>query len=373
MRQFSLIFLGWSVILAELVLLTDFCQAQTSKPEAELSVKKIFDDGRYNCFTDLVRFNGAYYCTFRSAISHGDPSSGVIGKIAVIQSTDLNQWNEVARFEIAGVDLRDPKLTVSPEEIRVYAVAGAISDAGILQYHAATWRSTDGTTWSHPKAICPGYIFWRPKWQAGKFYVPAYLRRPGYCSVDLLESENGEDWRLHSTPIPPVERQGETLWANECDLLFLPNGESLLFARRNQGNGEPNPKFAELGGFRQGYVGLSLTRSMSTWATLNEELYFHAPATLAHRDKIYLAGRDMVKLPNGATETCRIWEFDKTKGFTEIAHFETRGDCSYPGIVAISNDELAVSYYSCHEGMTAYFDKPGKSDVYLARIKLRKP
>ena len=179
--------------------------------------------------------------------------------------------------------------------------------------------------------------------------------------------------RLHSTPIPPVERHAETLWANECDLLFLPNGGSLLFARRNQGNGEPNPQFAELGGFRQGYVGFSSTPSMSTWATVNEELYFHAPAALAHRGKIYLAGRDMVKLPNGATETCRLWEFDQSKGFTEIAQFETRGDCSYPGIVAISDLELAVSYYSCHEGMTAYFDKLGKSDIYLARVKLRNP
>ena len=372
MRQWSLTLLVYFVVLTNFGLLTDICQAQGG-PHAEISITKIFDDGRYNCFTDLVRFNGAYYCTFRSAISHGDPSSGVVGKILVIRSIDLNQWNEVGRFEIAGVDLRDPKLTVSPEEIRVYAVAGAISEAGILQYHAATWRSTDGTTWSKPKAICPGYIFWRPKWHAGKFYVSAYLRRPGYCSVDLLESENGEDWRLHSTPIPPVERQGETLWANECDLLFLPDGGSLLFARRNQGNGEPNPKFVELGGFRQGYVGYTSTPSMSTWATLNEDLYFHAPATLAHRGKIYLSGRDMVKLPNGATETCSLWEFDRSKGFTEIAQFETRGDCSYPGIVAVSDDELAVSYYSCHEGMTAYFDKPGKSDVYLARVKLRNP
>lgn len=358
------------LLLAYLVLLTNFCPAQVNSAKAEIRTTKIFDDGLYNCFTDLVQFNNVYYCTFRSAISHGDPDSGVTGKIVVIRSKDLTDWEEVSRFEVAGVDLRDPKLCVAPDEIRVYAVAGAKSEAGILQYHATTWRSSDGTTWSIPKAICPGYIFWRPKWQSGRFYVPAYLRRPGYCSVDLLVSENGEDWRVHSTPIPPVEHHNETLWANECDLLFLPNGESLLFARRNQGGGQPNPEFAELGGFRPGYVGQSSTPLMSTWETLNERLYFHAPATLLHRGKIYLAGRDMVKLPNGATETCRLWEFDRSAGFTEIATFETRGDCSYPGIVSVSDNELAVSYYSCHEGMTAYFDKPGKSDVYLARVKL---
>jgi hypothetical protein len=338
----------------------------------EVPLRKIFDDGRYNSFTDLARFKGAYYCTFRSAISHGDPSSGVVGDVAVIRSEDLITWEEVARFTQPGVDLRDPKLTPSPHGLRVYAVAGEISEAGILQYRTASWSSTDGRNWSGPAEMAPGYIFWRPKWHAGKFYVPAYLRRPGYCSVDLLVSEDGDHWRLHSTPLPPADVEGESLWANECDLLFLPEGKSLLFSRRNQGGGTPNPNNENLGGFRRGYVGLSETPTLSSWKSVNEDLYFHAPAALEHRGKIYLAARDMVRLPNGATETCRLWELDLNKGFTELAHFKTHGDCSYPGIVAIDDTELAVSYYSCHEGTTAYFDKPGKSDIYLARIPLSK-
>jgi hypothetical protein len=345
--------------------------AEPNDTVPEFTTSKIFDDGSYNCFTDLTQFNNVWYCTFRSAISHGDPSSGVIGSIVVIRSVDLIKWHEIARFHLDRVDLRDPKLTVAPNEIRVYAVAGEISDAGILQYCATRWRSADGLTWSEPKQMCPGYIFWRPRWHEGKFYVPAYLRRPDYCGVDLLVSENGDDWRLHSTPVPPTTVEAETLWANECDLLFLPEGRSLLFSRRNQGIGEPNSINKALGGFRRGYVGLSDSGSMSAWKSINEDLYFHAPATLFHRGKIYLAGRDMVRLKDGATETCRLWTFDLKAGFSELAHFKTHGDCSYPGIVAVNDHELAVSYYSCHEGMTAYFDKPGKSDIYLARVPIR--
>jgi len=346
--------------------------AEPKLAPSEVSLRKIFDDGSYNCFTDLTRFNGSYYCTFRSAISHGDPSSGVVGNIVVIRSEDLTTWQEVARFTLPGVDLRDPKLTPSPLGLRVYAVAGEMSEAGILQYRTAAWSSTDGRQWSGPRQMTPGYIFWRPKWNAGKYYVAAYLRRPGYCSVDLLVSVDGEDWRLDSTPLPPKEVEGESLWANECDLLFLPEGKSLLFSRRNQGGGEPNPKNEDLGGFRRGYVGLSESPALTSWKSVNEDLYFHAPAALAHRGKIYLAGRDMVKLPNGATETCRLWELDLNGGFTELVQFKTHGDCSYPGIVAIDDNELAVSYYSCHEGTTAYFEKPGKSDIYLARVRLSK-
>ncbi len=248
--------------------------------------------------------------TARSAAPslHGDPSSGVVGDIAVIRSEDLVTWEEVARFTRPGVDLRDPKLTPSPLGLRVYAVAGEISEAGILQYRTASWSSSDGRNWSGPREMAPGYIFWRPKWHAGKFYVPAYLRRPGYCSVDLLVSEDGDHWRLHSTPLPPTDVEGESLWANECDLLFLPEGKSLLFSRRNQGGGTTNPNNENLGGFRRGYVGLSETPTLSSG---NRSMKISTSTPLPHWSiggKIYLAGRDMVRLPNGATETCRLWE-----------------------------------------------------------------
>ncbi len=344
--------------------------ARSAEPTARVSLAKIFDDGRYNCFTDLTVFQDAYYCTFRSAISHGDPSSGVVGEIVVIRSDDLRDWQTVARFRVPDVDLRDPKLTAASDRLRLYCVAGQNSDADILQYWTVGWSTIDGREWSAAKSMTPGYIFWRPKWHDGKFYVPAYLRRPGYCSVDLLVSEDGDDWKLHSTPIPPAEVDGEILWANECDLLFLPHGQSLLFARRNQGGGPTHPKNEGLGGFRRGYVGLAETPAMASWKSINEDLYFHAPAALWHRGTIYLAGRDMIKLPNGATETCRLWSFDPQQGFEEVAHFLTKGDCSYPGFVAVGENELAVSYYSCHEGTTAYFAEPGKADIFLARVSL---
>lgn len=336
----------------------------------ETAIQKIFDDGRYNCFTDLTRFQGAWYCVFRSAISHGDPDSGVLGELTVIRSDNLTSWREVTRLRIPDVDLRDPKLLVLPDELRVYAVEGRKNSAGMLQYRAAAFSTVDGQKWSEPHTMCPGYIFWRPQFHNGQFYVAAYLRRPGYCSVDILTSSDGYDWSLLTTAIPPEVVDGETLWANETDLLFLPDNRALLFARRNFGGGTVNPAYKLLGGFRSGLVTASDSRRMDVWKPVNQQLFFHAPAAILHRGKIYLAGRDKVELPDGCTETCRLWSFNEEKGFTELAHFTTRGDCSYPGIVAVGDSELAVSYYSCHEGETAYFDKPGKCDIYLARIQL---
>ncbi len=335
----------------------------------ETSLTKIHDDGAYNAFTDLVKYKGKYYCTFRSAISHGGASHKVLGAIVVIRSTDNKTWEEVARFIAEGADLRDPKLLATPEEIRVYAVDCRLRPGGAIQYANCAWSSTDGSLWSKPRRMAPGYIFWRPKMHQGKFYVPAYLRRPGYCCVDLLVSDDGYDWHVQSTPIPPAQVDDETLWANETEILFLDNGTALLFARRNH-TGTPNPKLAKFGGFRTGIVLEASADDLTQWNVLDESLYFHCPAAVQHQGRIFLTGRDKISLDDDRiTETGRLWEFIPGQGFKELVHFKTHGDCSYQGIIAEGN-KLLVSYYSTHEGATAYYDKPGKSDIYLSQVKL---
>lgn len=335
----------------------------------EISLTKIFDDGKYNSFTDLCKFKGHYYCTFRSAISHGGASHQVMGEIVVIRSADKTHWSEVARFRQENVDLRDPKLLATPDSIRVYAVDCRFRPGGKIEYANRCWSSQEGSQWKASQVMAPGYIFWRPKFYKGKFYVPAYARRPGYCCVDLLVSDDGEHWHVQSTPVPPAQVEEETLWANETELLFLENGTALLFARRNY-SGKPNPELKKFGGFRSGVVLQADARTLTNWKKIDEGTMFHCPAALEHQGRIFLAGRDKYPLPNGRfTETARLWEFIPGKGFTELVHFKTRGDCSYPGIVAEGN-ELLVTYFSTHEGKTAYFELPGKADVYLSRITL---
>lgn len=360
--------IGLCCVLTQIIATT--AVGEPGAPEAmEVSLTKIHDDGTYNSFTDLTKFNGFYYCTFRSAISHGDPSHGVLGKIVVIRSADTATWEEVARLSIPEVDLRDPKLLATPDGLRVYAVEGRLRPGGTVQYANCAWTSSDGVAWSDARPMAPGYIFWRPKLHAGKFYVPAYVRRPGYCAVDLLVSDDGYEWYVQSTPLPPATVEGENYWSNECEILFLDDGSALLFSRRNNA-GTPNPERERFGGFRPGIVLRADAASLTQWEVLDESLWFHCPAAIQHEGRIYLAGRDKLEREDGGvTETGRLWEFVPGKGFTELVHFKTHGDSSYMGIVA-EGDELLVSYYSTHEGATAYFDKPGKSDIYLSRVKV---
>src|SRR5262249_23559349 len=84
-----------------------------------VSVAKIWDRAPHNAFTDLIRWHGRWYCTFREADGH----VGGDGKLRVLTSADGAVWEAVALVAEEGIDLRDPKLSVTPDD-RLMLVAG---------------------------------------------------------------------------------------------------------------------------------------------------------------------------------------------------------------------------------------------------------
>jgi hypothetical protein len=91
-----------------------------------LSVAKIWDQGAHNPFTDLLRFDDRWWCTFREAEEHG-PS---IGTVRVITSEDGADWQSVAVLEEQEVDLRDPKLSVTPDGRLMLVMGGCVYGSG---------------------------------------------------------------------------------------------------------------------------------------------------------------------------------------------------------------------------------------------------
>src|SRR6266496_6534736 len=77
-----------------------------------ISVKKIWSESKHNAFTDLIRFQNKWFCTFREAESH---LSGH-GKIRVLSSVEGEQWDSLSLLAEPGVDLRDPKLSITPDD-----------------------------------------------------------------------------------------------------------------------------------------------------------------------------------------------------------------------------------------------------------------
>src|SRR3954471_1308830 len=110
----------WLVFTAAFLVPTS---ARSAAPAPVLvSVEKIWDRGAHNAFTDLVRWQGKWYCTFREADGH----VGGDGKLRVLESADGNAWEPVALIAEEGIDLRDPKLSVTPKDQLMISAGGSV-------------------------------------------------------------------------------------------------------------------------------------------------------------------------------------------------------------------------------------------------------
>src|SRR3954465_5384776 len=127
-----------SVSFVPFILAAVFCGWTTparaaSLPETNgwrvLSVSKIWDQGKHNAFTDLIRFKGAWFCAFRESDAH----VGGDGKIRILTSVDGAKWSSAAALQEQGVDLRDPKLSITPDKRLMLVMGGSIYEGKTLR------------------------------------------------------------------------------------------------------------------------------------------------------------------------------------------------------------------------------------------------
>ncbi len=136
-----------------------------------VSVQKIWDQAKYNSFTDLARFGNRWYCTFRESDAH---EHGENGKVRVIVSGEGREWRSAGLFAVDGRDLRDPKLSVTPDG-RLMVITGAClyEDRKMKTRDSRVAFSNDGKKWTplatmqfkatdkHPT---DGHWMWRVSW-----------------------------------------------------------------------------------------------------------------------------------------------------------------------------------------------------------------
>ena len=303
---------------------------QTSRPEL-LEVRKIWDTGGHNAFTDLVHYRGRWFCVFREGKSHVSPD----GAIRVITSKDGAQWTSAALITSADADLRDPKLTVSPDRRLMLSAAAARHQPAGTAFHTQVWTSANGSAWSQPREIGEAdFWLWRITWFRKMAYAVGYSTA-GRPSIRLYQSRDG----VRFDPlVAKLYDQGEP---NETSLLFAKDNSALCLLRRDAAN-------AMLGASQPPYRDW-------TWKDLGKKLGGPHMLRLAD-DRIVAAGR----LHDGKTRTGLCWLDPEAGTLTEFLALPSSGDTSYPGLVFV-NGVLWVSYYSSHEG---------KTSVYLAKVRL---
>jgi hypothetical protein len=296
-----------------------------------LEVRKIWDAGGHNAFTDLVHFQGRWFCVFREGKSHVSPD----GAIRIIASKDGAQWASSALITSAEADLRDPKLTVSPDGRLMLSAAAARHQGAAAAFHTQVWTSADGAVWSPPKEIGEDdFWLWRITWFRKMAFAVGYSTA-GQPSIRLYQSPDG----VRFDPlVANLYDHGEP---NETSLLFAKDSSALCLLRRDAGN-------ALLGASRPPYRNW-------TWKDLGKKLGGPHMLRLPD-DRIVAAGR----LHDGKVRTGLCWLDPKAGTLTEFLALPSGGDTSYPGLV-YADGLLWVSYYSSHEG---------KTSIYLAKVKL---
>ncbi len=145
--------------------------AQENTKPILIESKKIWDKAPHNAFTDLLRHNDQWYCVFREGKAHVSPH----GSLRVLTSKDGKQWKSIALITHPKYDLRDAKITVTPDNRLMLNGAGMIADAEI-RYYSMSWFSSDGGhTWDEGHEIGdPGFWLWRAHWHQNNVYTMGY-------------------------------------------------------------------------------------------------------------------------------------------------------------------------------------------------------
>lgn len=312
---------------------------ERSEPETKpilVDCRRIWDKARHNAFTDLLRHRNRWYCVFREGSAHVSPD----GALRVIVSEDGQEWKSLALISSPRFDLRDAKLTKTPDGRLMLNGAGMIADAEVRYYSMVWFSDDDGLTWSEGKQIGdPGFWLWRTQWHDGKAYSMGYstLRDRSQRTLRLYRSEDGAEFETL------VKQLSAPAGCGEDTILFLEDQSALCLLRHETGN-----RMAQLGTSRPPYTDWS-------WRDLN--LRIGGPNMIRLPDGRILAA---TRLYSGRTRTSLSWLDPANGKLTEVLELPSGGDTSYPGLV-LHDGLLWVSYYSSHEE---------KTSIYLARVRI---
>lgn len=299
----------------------------TAEPRL-VSVTKIWDQAPHCAFTDLLRWKDRWLCTFREANDHG----GDNGVVRIITSADGTKWKSLAVVKEAGIDLRDPKLSVHPDGRLMLLMGGIVNFQG--KYDTRSPRvsfSHDGHDWSLPrKVLSEDHWLWRVTWHKGTGWAVSKLnegRKPrrGF----LYKTKDGLTWDY----VTEMETKG----ISETTLRILPD-ETMVALIRPRWIGVSKPPYRKW-----------------TYSDIGQGI----------------GGPNFIRLPDGT-----LWAAGRKYGaqtktslarmtpstFKHVLELPSGGDTSYPGMVWHKN-ELWMSYYSSHEAQ--------KTSVFLARIAFK--
>jgi hypothetical protein len=255
----------------------------------------------------------------------------------------------VALLKKEGVDLRDPKLSVTPKGQLMIIIGGSVYENGKLlgRNPHVSFSDKSGQSFSEPEKVKVskdlenwGSWFWRVTWHNGVGYAIDYQigpeERKEPTAMYLVKTKNGKKFEK----VSEIKLDG---FPNEATVRFDKNGTLYAMIRREIGD--------------QVGIWAKSEAPYTNWQFQKMDVRLGGPNFIFTDNEEVIAGTRMYQ-PKVYTA---LMKGNKAGEFKEIVQYTSSGDTSYPGLV-IHNDALWVSYYSSHEG---------KSAIYISEIPLK--
>lgn len=302
-------------------------------------VRRLSSPSNHSAFTDLVSFRGKLFCCFRQGHSHVSDD----GEIEITLINENGVLIQRSKLSVPGMDLRDPKFTVSHEEKLILIAHARSYNSKSKAYFSVTlsWFSLDGYSWSSHHQFGPNnWWLWRLRWHNDEAFGLAYNR--GHDRVDLYKGHPRKQVECVKTHALSLQHHGLG-YPNESDLYFEADGKLWALVRRD----------ADSFSAQLGFACSPYTRWK--WHDLKDYIGGPVMQPLCN-DWMLVAGRQWT----GRKLQTAIWVMQlSTHTLHWVAVLPSAGDNSYPGLV-IDGDNVWVSYYSGH--------KDNQARVYLARL-----
>ena len=319
--------------------------AQDDEPS---EIKKIWDRGGHNAFPDIAYFKDKLYVVFREGDGHiPNKDNTGNGKIRILSSLDGDFWETAAVLELKGIDLRDPKISVTSKNRIMIVMGGSVYDQQELKSISTYVSISDPNAkkFSEPEPIeldeqikSDFDWLWRVTWYEKTGYGVLYQSNvdgeQGKSKAYLVKTSKGMEYEL----VTELKIEGNP---NEATIRFLSGAEMMILVRRG---GEDN----------MGMIGTSKA-PYTDWSWEKLDFQLGGPNfEIIPINKILIGTR--VYAEEGPYTALLMGK--KGEPFKEVMRLPSGGDTGYPGMFSIAG-YVWVTYYSSHEG---------KASIYYGRI-----
>jgi len=312
------------------------CCKSNDSCKNDITITKIWDNSPHNVFTDLIKFNGTYYCSYSEEYSSSMDAEKSMGSIRIIRSKTGKNWESVDLIQKKGMKLCNPRLSITPDRQIMIVMDGSASPL-------VSFSDKKGDVFSDPEAvnidtaiISGKKRLWKVTWFRGTGYALFYKSDSKNDKISLLKTIDGKNFEK----VTKIEVDG---LFDESTLRFDQNGTMYAII-----NNADNEKIVTVGTSDWPYTKWSYRKVKESPEKFNY--------TIINKNIVMVAtGMSNPELHTGILTVTK-------KGYLEeILKLPLVKDVCYPGILK-EPGKLLVTCCSTHEG---------KSAIYLLKISVK--